>query len=112
METMKLSKNEADAYVLNILKANIDCSDALSIITSIDGNKVYYELEDEIEYQEIKHKRLTPLSYLEYIMLLKQTLAEKGYTNAFIKPIVRKEIIKYEVPFHLYEKRISRGLRK
>ena len=49
METMKLSKNEADAYVLNILKANIDCSDALSIITSIDGNKVYYELEDEIE---------------------------------------------------------------
>ena len=29
MDIMRLSKEEADAYVLNILKENIDCTDKL-----------------------------------------------------------------------------------
>ncbi len=112
METMRLTKEEADTYVLNILKANIDCSDKLSITTSIDDNKVHYELEDEVRYHVRKHKRITPLRYLEYIMLLKQALSEKGYANAFIKPLIRNGTLKYEVSFLLYETKTSRRRKK
>ena len=113
MDTMKLSKEEADAYVLNILKENIDCTDKLCIITSLDSNKVHYQLEDESLYHETSFKRITPLGYLEYIMLLKQALAKKGYAHAFVKPIIRKGSLKYEVSFQLLENRsFGRGRRK
>ena len=95
MDTMRLSKEEADAYVLNILKENVDCTDKLCIITSLNNNKVHY------------------LGYLEYIMLLKQALAKKGYAHAFVKPIIRKGSLKYEVSFQLLENRsFGRGRRK
>ena len=85
MDTMKLSKEEADAYVLNILKENVDCTDKLCIITSLNNNKVHY------------------LGYLEYIMLLKTALAKKGYAHTFIKPIIRNGSVKYEISFRLLE---------
>ena len=103
MDTMRLSKEEADAYVLNILKENIDCTDKLCIITSLDNNKVHYELEDESLYHETSYKRIKPLEYLEYIMLLKTALAKKGYAHTYIKPILRNSSVKYEVSFCLLE---------
>ena len=103
MDIMRLSKEEADAYVLNILKENIDCTDKLCIITSLDNNKVHYQLEDESLYHENSYKRITPLGYLEYIMLLKTALAKKGYDHTFIKPIIRNGSVKYEISFRLLE---------
>ena len=103
MDTMKLSKEEADAYVLNILKENIDCTDSLCIITSFNDNKIQYELEDRMLYHESSYKRITPLGYLEYIMLLKTALAKKGYAHTFIKPIIRNGSVKYEISFRLLE---------
>ena len=103
MDTMRLSKEEADAYVLNILKENIDCTDKLCIITSLDNNKVHYQLEDEMLYHEMNYKRITPLRYFEYMMLLKTALAKKGYAHIFIKPIIRNSSVKYEISFRLLE---------
>lgn len=103
MDIMRLSREEADAYVLNILKENIDCTDKLCIITSLDNNKVHYQLEDESLYHDTNYKRITPLGYLEYIMLLKTALAKKGYVHTFIKPMIRKGSLKYEVSFRLLE---------
>ena len=103
MDTIKLSKEEADKYVLNILKDNIDCTDHIRIITTIDNNKIHYELEDEMLYHESGYKRITPLGYLEYMMLLKQALMKKGYSHTFIKPLIRKKTLKYEVSFRLLE---------
>lgn len=103
MDIIRLSKEEADAYVLNILKENFDCTDNLCIITSFDDNKVHYELEDQMLYHETSYKRITPLGYLEYIMLLKTALVKKGYAHTFIKPIIRNGSVKYEISFRLLE---------
>ena len=82
---------------------NIDCTNKLRIITSLLDNKIHYKLEDESLYHGNSLKRITPLRYLEYIMLLKQALAKKGYTHTFIKPIIRKGSLKYEISFRLLE---------
>ena len=112
MDTMRLSKEQADSYVIELLKRQIDCTDALCIITSIDQHHITYELKDYALYHNKSVVRLTPLAYLEYILLLKRALSEKGYHNTFIKPIIRQNKVKYEVSFRLLEKEMIRGRRK
>ncbi len=112
MDIMRLSKEQADAYVLGVLKENIDCSDHLEIITAFEKGKVHYQLEDEILYHDKYFKRITPLGFLEYIMLLKKALAKRGYQEVFIKPVIRGEVLKYEVSFRLLDKVVRRSRRK
>ena len=58
MDIMRLSREEADAYVLNILKENIDCTASLRIITTIENNNVHYQLEDESLYHDTNYNIL------------------------------------------------------
>ena len=104
MDELRLTKEQADAFVLSILKENIDCSENIKIITLINEGKISYELEDIMFYKDKAHNRRTSLRFLEYITLLKQALAQKGYGQVFIKPVIRKETIKYIGSFRLLEK--------
>ena len=101
MDELKLNMEQADAMVLNVLKNNIDCSQDIKIYTFVNEGKISYELEDKNRYNGEKFLRKTPLKYMEYIMLLKTALEIKGYSNVFIKPIIRKGTIKYNVTFRL-----------
>lgn len=112
MDIMRLSKEQADSYVLGILKNNIDCTDNIKIITFIDNKRVHYQLEDDMFYHEGVKKRITPLKYLEYINLLKQALSKKGYSVSFIKHFIRKGVLKYEISYQLLEKAFIRERKK
>ena len=112
MDTIKLNKEEADAYVLSILKENIDCTDELCLKTDCSNNKLHYQLEDESLYHGSSVKRITPLTYLEYIALLKNALSKKGYVHIFIKPIIKKDSLRYEVSFRILENRSLKRRRR
>lgn len=109
MEKEKISQEIANQYVLDILKSYIDISEDAQILTSIINNETTYELSDTKIVRNNPIKRIIPIKTQEYLALLKSALSSMGYTHCYIKPIIRNEIVQYEISFRLTQKYSRRG---
>lgn len=105
MEKEKIDKNQADQLVINMLIEHTDCSPEVTICTYIDeeSKSIYYELKDKIRLTNGFRELIIPFKKIEYFTFLKKALANKGYLNSYIKPIIRKGTLKYEVTYGLLE---------
>ena len=105
---MKLKEEEANQLIKEYLLKQADCGEIIKIITYINEGKItHYDVYEEISYHSEKVKKLSILSFTDYIRLLKAALQEKGYDVYFINPIIR-EGLRYEIHFRLYDKEMSR----
>lgn len=109
MEKEKISQEIANQYVLDILKSYIDISEDAQILTSIINNETTYELSDTKMVRDNSTKRIIPIKTREYFALLRHALSSMGYTYCYIKPIIRNEIVQYEISFRLTQKYSRRG---
>ena len=103
MKPMKLTEEEANNKIREYLLKQTDCGEKMQIFTNITNEKItHYYVYEEISHHNEKVKRLSILSFTDYIRLLKSALQEKGYDVYFINPIIREDL-RYEIHFRVYD---------
>lgn len=109
MEKEKINKDIANQHVLDILKRYIDLGEKSFITTNIINHEVTYELHDTKMVKNNFKKRIIPLKTKEYFALLKHAYSRMGYSKCYIRPIIRDEVIQYEISFSITQESFRRG---
>lgn len=103
MESIKLPKEKTDQLVKQKLIEEYSCSSNMEIETFQDENKrVSYWINETILWKGKEVKRIQPLSFYMYRILLKERLEEKGYDVSYIG-VSRGQDFYYEVVAKIYE---------